>query len=89
MLTAYIVFVNSIAFLTTLSQKLWLAMAEQLPTRTAKQLNSSSTKIVRLYARMGFIVRVMMMDQEFNKIEDGNNMVEINTTAACEHVGKI
>jgi hypothetical protein len=31
---------------------------------------------------MGFIVRVVMMDQDFNKIEDETNMVEINTTAA-------
>jgi hypothetical protein len=30
-----------------------------------------------------------MMDQEFDKIKDKINMVEINTTAACEDVGKI
>jgi hypothetical protein len=30
-----------------------------------------------------------MMDQEFNKVKDACNMVEINTTAAREHVGKI
>ncbi len=30
-----------------------------------------------------------MMDQEFDKIEDKTDMVEINTTAAREHVGKI
>ncbi len=30
-----------------------------------------------------------MMDQEFDKVEDKNNMVEINTTAASKHVGKI
>jgi hypothetical protein len=88
-LTADIVFVNSIAFLTTLSQKLRLRRVEQLPTRKAKQLNSSLTKIVRLYAWMGFIVRVVMMDWNFDKIEDETDMVEINTTAARGHVGKL
>ena len=29
-----------------------------------------------------------MMDQIFDKIEDANKMVEINTTAAREHVGE-
>jgi hypothetical protein len=50
--------------------------------RTARQLNSSLTKIVRLYTRTGFIVKVVMMDQEFIKIEDEIEMVEINTTPA-------
>jgi hypothetical protein len=30
-----------------------------------------------------------MMDQEFDKVKDACKMVEIITTAACEHVGKI
>ena len=30
-----------------------------------------------------------MMDQEFDKVEDACEMVEINTTAAREHVCKI
>jgi hypothetical protein len=31
----------------------------------------------------------MMMDQELDKIEDKIDMVEINTSPAREHVGKI
>jgi hypothetical protein len=30
-----------------------------------------------------------MMDQEFDKVEDACNMVEINTTAVRKHIGKI
>jgi hypothetical protein len=30
-----------------------------------------------------------MMDQEFDKIEDTNEMLEINTTTAREQVGEI
>jgi hypothetical protein len=81
-------FVNGIAFLAILSQKLRLGTIEQLPTRTPRQLNSSLTKIVRLYARTGFIIRVVM-DQEFDKVEDKIDLVEINTAAAHEHVGEI
>ncbi len=49
----------------------------------------SITKIVRLHACTGFIIKVVMMDQESDKIEDDIEMVEINTTAAREHIGKI
>jgi hypothetical protein len=51
--------------------------------RTALQLDSSLTKIVRRYSCTGFIVKVVMIDQEFDKFEDKIDMVEINTTAAC------
>ncbi len=88
-LTANVMFVNGKAFLTTLSQKLRLATVEQLPSRTATQLSNSLIKIVKLYAHTGFIVRVIMMDQEFDKVEEACDMVEINTTAAREHVGEI
>ncbi len=88
-LTADVMFVNGIAFLTTLSQKLRLGTAEQLPSHTATQLSNSLTKIVRLYAHTGFIVCVIMMDQEFDKVKDACKMVEINTTVACKHVGEI
>jgi len=88
-LTAGVMFVNGMAFLTTLSRKLRLATVEQLPSRTATQLSNSLIKIVKLYTRTGFIVKVIMMDQEFDKVEDACNMVEINTTAAREHVGEI
>ncbi len=88
-LTANVMFVNGMAFLTTLSRKLQLATVEQLPSRMATQLSNSLIKIVKLYAGTGFIVRVIMMDQEFNKVKEACDMVEINTTAAREHVGEI
>ncbi len=30
-----------------------------------------------------------MMDQEFDKVKDAYEMAEIDTTAACKHVGEI
>jgi hypothetical protein len=88
-LTADVMFVNGIVVLTTLSKKLRLDTAKQLPLRMATQLSNSLTKIVRLYACTGFIVRVIMMDQEFDKVKDACEMVEINTTAARKHVSEI
>jgi hypothetical protein len=38
---------------------------------------------------MGFIVKVMMINQEFDKIKDAIKMVQINTTIACKHIGNI
>ncbi len=88
-LTANVMFVNGMAFMTTLSWKLRLATVEQLPSRMATQLSNSLIKIVKLYACTGFIVRVIMMDQEFDKVKEACDMVEINTTAAREHVREI
>ena len=49
-LTADVMFVNGISFLTTLSRKIRLVTAEYLPTWMAKQLGSLLTKVVNLYA---------------------------------------
>jgi hypothetical protein len=71
-LSANVMFLNGIAFLIPLSQKLWLATNKQLPARRGTQLSNSLTKIVRLHARTGFIIRIIMMDQEFDKVKDTN-----------------
>ncbi len=88
-LTADIMFINKIAFLTMLSQKLRIAIVKHIPLRTASQLSNSIMKIVKLYARTRFIIRLVMMDQEFDKVKNIVNMVKINMTAAREHVGEI
>ena len=62
---------------------------EFLPSRTAKQLSKSLKKIVKLYTRGGFIVRLVMMDMEFEKIKDEFDTVIVNTTGARDHVGEI
>ena len=82
-------FVNGIPFLVTLLRKIKMLTAEYLPSCTAKQLSSSLTKIVKVYARGGFIVRLVLMDMEFEKIKDDFDKVEVNTTAAREHVAEI
>ena len=55
---------------------------EHIPSRTAKQLGNSLTKIVNLYARGGFVLNVVLMYQEFEKNVDKVPNLDINTTAA-------
>ena len=88
-LTADVMFVNGIAFLVTLSRDIRLFSCEHVPSRTAKQLSNSFKKNLWIYARGGFKVRTIMMDMEFEKVKDQLGMVEVNTTAAREHVGEI
>ena len=42
-----------------------------------------------IYGRGGFIVCIILMDMEFEKLTDKIDNLEINTTAAREHVGEI
>ena len=87
-LSADVMFVNGLPFFITRSRDIKLISAEYIPSRTAKQLSSSLTKIVKVYARGGFIVRLVLMDMEFEKIKDEFDHVVVNTTAAREHVSE-
>ena len=90
-LTADVMFVNGIAFLVTLSRGIRLYTTEHLPNRKKDQLARSLRRIMNLYARGGFCVRTIMMDMEFEKVKDqeGMELVDVNTTAAREHLGEI
>ena len=44
-------------------------MDEHGPYHTAKQLDKSLMKIVKLYAAGGFVVRNVLMDGEFDKVK--------------------
>ena len=46
-------------------------------------------KLFKLYEQGGFQVKVVLMDKEFDKIRDAVDHLEINTTAAREHVAEI
>ena len=70
-------------------RKIKFTTVEFLPRRTARQLANSLKKVLYLYARGGFIVRLCLMDREFEPVKDLVPIVEINTTAAREHVGLI
>ena len=86
-LAADVMFVNDVQFLVTLSRDIRLFTAEFVPSCTAKQLSSLLSNIVKFYARNGFVVRLFLMDMEFETIKHVFDKVEVNTTAAREHIG--
>ena len=87
-LTADKMFVNELAFLLTLSRNIWLFTAEHLPSCKAGQLSSVITTPINIYSRGGFIIRVIMVDMEFEKLKDAPVMelIDVNTTVSHEHV---
>ena len=88
-LTADIMYVNGVVLLTTLFRKIKLQTMEHIQFQTAASLSKALTKVMKLYVRGGFIVNLIMMDGKFVKLESSFDLVEINTTAACEHIGEI
>ena len=82
-------FVNGISFLVTFSQNIRLITYEYVPTCTAGKLDKFPTKIVKLYARGGFVNGLALMDVEFEKVKEKVFLLEVNTTAAQEHVADI
>ena len=81
-------FVNGLAFFTTLGRDIWFGTAEHVPSWTAKQVAKYLKKIVKLYTFSGFGVRTVLMDREFEKIKPEVEL-DINISAAREHVGEI
>ena len=81
-------FVNGVAFFTTLGRDIHFGTAEHVPSWTAKQLSKSLMKIVKIYVLGGFVVRNVLMDGEFAKIKPEVKL-DINISAAKEHVDKI
>ncbi len=89
MIVADVMFVNGLPFLVTSSRGISLIMNEFLPSRTAKCLASSVEQVVRIYDKACFIVQTLIMDMEFEKLENMLPGITLNTTAALEHAGEI
>ncbi len=88
-LAADVMFVNGAPFMVTISRKIRLRTAEHLSTLTVESLTNSLKRVINLYARGGYTVDLIMMDQEFEKLKDKLELIKVNTTAAQEQVGKI
>ena len=59
-LTVDIIFVNGVSFLTTLSRKIKLQTIEHIQTQTTASLSNAPPKVMKLYARGGFVVNLIM-----------------------------
>jgi hypothetical protein len=82
-------FVNGVPFLVSVARGLNLVTAEFTPSRTAKQLALGITWMIDLYARGGFQVGTVLMDNEFEKLQNCVPILAINTTATKEHVPEV
>ena len=89
MTTPDVMFVCGFSFLVTYSRSIKFTTTEYIPTHNAGQLAKSLMKVVYGYARGGFVVNLMLMDMEFEKFKDELPLVEVNTTAAWDHVPEI
>ena len=81
-------FVAGVPFFVTYSRKIKFTMGDFLARRTARQLANFLKKVLFFYARGGFVVRLCMMDREFEPVIQ-SPWWKINTKAAREHVGLI
>lgn len=88
-LVADVMFVNGLPFLVTSSRGISLLTIEFLNSRTAINLAASLDRVIKVYARAGFVIQTAMMDMEFQKLQNIMPGIVINTTAAREHVGEI
>jgi hypothetical protein len=88
-LTADVMFVNSVPFLVSSSRNINLTTIKHVPSRTADKLGLLLHRIINVYARAGFNVRTILMDNEFEKVRDHVQHTTMNTTASAEHVGDI
>ena len=85
-LVADVFFVDGVVFLMTLSRRIRLTTVEHIPGRRARVLADILKKIIRIFARGGFMVNLILMDQELDKIVDRMGMAIVNTCATNEHV---
>ena len=53
-----------------------------MPASTVGRLDKLLMKIVKLYARCGFVTFLVLMDVEFEKVKEKTVLLEVNTTAA-------
>jgi len=72
-----------------MSRGLNLITAEHTPSQTLKNLASGIRRIMDLYARRGFQVGTVLMDNEFESLQNLVPIIVVNTTAAKEHVPEI
>ena len=76
-----VMFVNGVPFLVSASRGINLITAKYTPSRTAKQLAADIRRVMDVYARGGFQVGTVLMD---NKFEPLRNLVPILAMSTCQ-----
>jgi hypothetical protein len=84
-----VMFVNSVPFLVSASRNLNLITIKHTPQRTASKIAYLLQRIVRIYNCAGFTVQTILMDNEFEKVQNHLPAINLNLPAAGEHVAEI
>ena len=84
-----VMFVNSVPLLVSVSRMINLIAIEHAPKCNATKRGDLIQHIIRVYARAGFTVQTILMDNEFKKLKDHVPMLALNIPAVSEHVGDI
>jgi hypothetical protein len=87
-MAADVFFVDGTAFLVTLSRQIKFITVEHVPVWMAISLSKHITRVLQVYERAGFRVRTILMDGEFEKVQDLIPHVVCNMTVAKEHISK-
>jgi hypothetical protein len=88
-LTADVMFVDGLGFLTTTSRKIKFTTSEYVQKQIKAVFINSLKKVFDIYTQRGFTLRTALMDREFECLRDDIRGVTLNTTAASEHVPNI
>jgi hypothetical protein len=88
---ADVMFLNGLPLVTSISRKVKFTTIEYVTTRSEPNLIKSLLKIVSLYKARGFTPSTALMDRDFEclRLAHLNHGVNLNTTAASEHVPDI
>ena len=78
---------NGNTFTIKSARKIKFVKVEHIPILTADQLIKSLNKLIKLYGRGGFIIRVKLVDMEFEKVTGLLRSAEGTIAEDIEHVG--
>ncbi len=82
-------FVNLVPFLVSASHSLNLIAMEHAPQRMASKVAYLLQCIARVYNHAGFTVQTILMDDEFEKVQDHVPDINLNLPAVGEHITEI
>jgi hypothetical protein len=82
-------FVNGLPFMVSISRKIKFTTVEYLIGRKQNHLVNSIRKIINLCKQRGFAIETALIDREFECLRGDLPEINLNTTAASEHVPDI
>ena len=86
MLTSDVMFVGGTTFLIILSRKINFVTDKNIPSWMEYHLSKRLNKLMKLYGRVVFVLRAILVDVEFQKITYKLGYLEVNIAVTQEHV---